>query len=101
MNEELELRAEVAAFAQAMERQLRKNDHKGGWKQCTNEYIDERLEQELDEVYAVLEEIATVEKHPGNEPEAVRAELDKELLGELVDVANFLMMKADIAGLLV
>lgn len=47
--EPLELRPEVREFAEAMENQLRKNEGKGGWKDCKLEYLRKRVHQEVDE----------------------------------------------------
>lgn len=46
MSDEIKLsdvRPEVAAFAIAMERKLRKNDHKGGWQDDAPEALLARL----------------------------------------------------------
>lgn len=64
------VRPAVRTFAKAMEAKLKLNDHKGGWtpENCTEEYLDERLIQEVREY--------TQSADPG----------------ELVDIANFCMM---------
>lgn len=77
--EKLELRHEVEAFAQAMERQLRKNDHKGGWSGDSFSALGCRLMDEWGEVRATEE----------------RRRPPSEMLAECADVANFAMMIAD------
>lgn len=41
------LRKEVARFAYEMEEQLRANDHKSGWENCTLEFLRDRLSRNL------------------------------------------------------
>lgn len=70
-------RPAVQTFATAMEHRLRDNDHKGGWGvgQCSEEYLNDRLVEELGEYFAIKND--------------KRASQD---LDELVDIANFAMM---------
>jgi hypothetical protein len=70
-----ELRPEVAAFAEAMELQLRKNGWKGHWRYCTGTYLFNRIRGEVNELS--------------------RASTAEERLKEAADVANFAMMIAD------
>lgn len=77
---DLELRPEVARFAQLMERRLRANDHKGGWRGDTPHALLRRLREETDELY-----LAITAEDVGN---------------EAADVANFAMMIADVCGAL-
>jgi NTP pyrophosphatase (non-canonical NTP hydrolase) len=72
----MELRDEVAIFAQGMENKLRQNDHKGGWENCSVEYLLNRVNEELLEVHKAI----------------YRGKSKEEVVGELADVANFLMM---------
>ena len=72
--EALELRPEVAAFAQAMENALRENDWKGHWRHCSGTYLFNRLRGEVNE----LSRASTSAR-----------------LKEAADVANFAMMIAD------
>lgn len=75
-------RPEVVAFADAMEARLRANDHKGGWQQCSVDWLLARLIQEAGEL-----------------AEEVVAEIAEQgVLYEAADVANFAMMIADRAG---
>ena len=79
-------RPEVVAFAHAMESKLRDNDHKSGWKGCGIDWLLARLTQEVGEL---AEQLAT------DGPD------DEDTIGEAADVANFAMMVADVAGVLV
>jgi NTP pyrophosphatase (non-canonical NTP hydrolase) len=116
-SEELERtywRAEVVAFANAMERELRENDHKGGWSEDAPHELLRRLIEETAEVVRVLQPekgsadfyaaAAMLDSAAGllrrwgpdlrttGEPEAV--------LGECADVGNFALMLADRLGAL-
>lgn len=79
----MKLRQEVKEFAQAMERELRNNAHKGGWENCTSEYLWLRVNSELGELADVL-------SHGNTDAQK------KKYLAEAADVANFLMMLCDI-----
>lgn len=83
-------RREVEAFADAMEAQLRANDHKGGWKMDKPEDLFVRLTEEASELD---HEIA--QKY-------IRETLfdPSEVVKEAADVANFAMMIADVCGAL-
>ena len=75
-------RPAVIAFANALEAKLKVNDYKGGWADCSNEYLMDRLEGEVRELnFAVDRQTA----------ERIRA--------ECVDVANYAMMVFDNAML--
>ncbi|HVY65917.1 MAG TPA: hypothetical protein VHH11_13935 [Gammaproteobacteria bacterium] len=79
------LRPQVRAFAEAMEAQLRANDHKGGWQECSLAYLYGRVAEELEELSA----------------ETDRAERDTAAVRrEAADVAAFVMMIADVCGAL-
>lgn len=82
----IRVRPEVARFAELMEQKLRGNDHKGHWRGASLSYLIARLREECGELIdAVLyEEDST----PGHITE------------EAVDVANFAMFIADVAGAL-
>ncbi len=88
MSETLELRPEVAAFAQAMERKLRENDHKGGWKDEDVWALFTRLRK--DETAELVSAVYSYQ-HDGS-PGCV--------LDEAADVANFCLMIADVCGAL-
>lgn len=71
----MEARQQVVAFAGAMERKLRQNDHKGGWLGMNNGSIMARIQQELTEL-----------------TEALASKDRTRIRDEAADVANFLMM---------
>lgn len=74
----LRLRPAVRSFAEAMERKLRENDHKGGWENMDQFKLFSRIREELEELAEAIEE-----------HNATKA------LSELPDPANFLMMLQD------
>lgn len=84
---DLELRPEVAAFAQAMERKLRQHDAargKRGWRHADGPWLMLRLLEEAGE-------LARVMRH---------ARRSTALLDEAADVGNLAMMVAGAAGVL-
>lgn len=87
----IELRPEVQAFAEAMELKLRQNDHKGGWQGMKPATLFIRAAEELKEA----DEVVSLYLFDGR-----KTTLPTEILDELVDVANFLMMTADVCGAL-
>lgn len=76
------LRPEVAAFALAMEDKLRQNDHKGGWDDCSKQYLAMRLTQEREELRSAI----------------ARGDPPEDIMKEAADIANFAMMVADLCG---
>lgn len=78
-----DLRPEVVAFAVAMEKELRENDHKGGWKTEGISYFIEKLHEEVNELTKALGDIKATKRR---------------VLSEAADVANIAMMLADIRG---
>lgn len=70
------VRPAVRWFAEQMEVTLQKNDHKGGWAKCSDDYLIARAVEELGELLR--------SKSNGNVDVA-----------ECIDVANMLMMLAD------
>lgn len=80
------LRPQVAAFARLMERELRANDHKGGWQDEHTEDLFKRLKEEVKELKDVIS-IGNIWKND-------------VIASEAADVANFAMMIVDSAGLL-
>lgn len=79
------LRDEVFAFAQAMEEQLRANDHKPGWKDDDPDDLIARITDETVELTDVVNR---------------RFPRKGLILNEAADVANFAMMVADVCGAL-
>lgn len=105
----MKLRPQVQAFAEAMEKKLRENDHKGGWKDvcgCTTGYLTRRLRTELRELVTEIGKTNRAYTKYGQgryglerDQLAARKKLDGQrakLLGEAADVANFAMMIADV-----
>ncbi len=76
------LRPEVAAFAWLMEQKLRENAHKGGWKNETPEGLMNRVFQEYKELDLAI----------------IRSEGSRAIGREAADVANMVMMVADVCG---
>ncbi|MNP62673.1 hypothetical protein D3C76_1579730 [compost metagenome] len=74
-NEPIRLRPAVKWFAEQMELTLRRNDHKGGWQNCSLHYLHEKLDEEVSGLY--------------------QTQTDKETIKEATDVANIAMMIAD------
>jgi hypothetical protein len=74
-------REPVAWFARRMEAKLRENDWKGGWENCTLQYLFEKLDEEIHELSA--------------------CSTDVEVIEEAADVANIAMMIADNARKLI
>lgn len=77
------LRPELLAFAEQMEKKLRKNDHKRGWREQPIEALFRLLKIEVQE-FEVADEFFTV----------------AEARNELVDIANFAMMLHDRLGMI-
>lgn len=75
----MKIRKEVALFAQAMERKLRKNDYKIGWKECSPDYLITKLHEELKEFQVTIDNGFT-----------------NRMLHEGADIANIVMMLCDI-----
>lgn len=84
MSDKITLRPEVKKFAELMEVQLRRNDHKSGWKKCKRETLFLRATEEFGEFAGALE----------------RQETRHEIMSEGADVANFLMMILDVTNCL-
>lgn len=73
-------RPEVRWFAGEMEKKLRENDHKGGWRDTCILHLNYRLDLEKVELN-----------------DAVRLGEVEKIISEAADVANFAMMIADLA----
>ncbi len=78
----MKIRDSVMRFAEAMEAELKENDHKGGWKECNIHYLIGRLRNECVELEDVL---WGRREMSGN----------KGIRNEAVDIANFAMMIFD------
>lgn len=93
----IELRPEVAAFAQLMERELRANDHKGGWANEDPRHLYDRLIEEDSELKVALHQYQGRVRRGEGGPTADASEI---VGSEAADVANFAMMIADVCGAL-
>ena len=69
------LRPEVEAFAVAMEKKLRLNDHKGGWHNLGIDDLVRRLMEEVNELIF-----------------AIKFQGPNEITSECCDIGNFAMM---------
>lgn len=74
--------SKIQAFGKLMEKQLRQNDHKGGWTDEADGYLLRRLQQEVNELVEAVKDRRTT------------------IGAEAADVANFCMMIADNWGYL-
>jgi hypothetical protein len=83
-----------------MERQLKANDHKDGWRNCTDDYLEAKLGEEVRElkeaVQAVQDDIAYAAVHfGGGGDRGGLLGLLEAVVHEAADVANIAMMIAD------
>ena len=69
------VREPVLWFAGMMESKLQENDHKGGWDNCTFQYLFQKLDEEVKELTTCISE--------------------EKAIQEAADVANIAMMIAD------
>ena len=70
-------------FAGRMTHKLQLNDHKGSWKNCSNEYLLTRLKQELDELIEAMT------------PDGLNKIDEEAVINEAADVANFARDRRD------
>ena len=88
------IRQEVLVFARLMEKELRANDHKRGWKNDSAVILAQRVREEADELWEAAK------AYCWNYPNSPRA-CDREIIAEeAADVANMAMMVADVSGCL-
>ena len=80
----MKVRKEVSDFAKIMEEKLQENEHKGGWDNCDNDFLFNRLLQEMTELHESLAELKITK---GNGKGIAR-----ETMRECADVADFSMM---------
>jgi len=76
----VEVRSSVRWFSEEMEKKLRRYDYRGGWEECSPDWILARM---YDEILELIE--AKNKKDWAN------------VIEEAADVANFAMMMASIA----
>ena len=86
----MKLRPEVQRFAEEMEKQLRKNEHKGGWKNCSYDFLRQELYKNYYELNMLLE-------HPGGNLVEIRENVKKVVL-RCANIGNFAMMISDNCG---
>ncbi len=91
----MKLRPEVVAFAQFMERELRINDHRPGWKGDLSILLARRVVVEAGDLLAATSMYATRPKNAPFSDAAIAA-----VAKEAADVANMAMMVADVCGAL-
>lgn len=108
------MRSEVCKYAEAMEQELKNNEHKGTWKECEVKFLIDKLDEEtrelVDAAKATAQLMATIKivaKHdkaltPENIDFLVKVadNLRKWTLSEAADVGNIAMMIADVVGAL-
>ena len=75
-----------------MEKKLRENDYKGGWRECDYSYLFERIWHEFKELLSCFDRTDTGETVPTKSAEVI--------CEEAADIANFAMMIADNARLI-
>lgn len=93
------MRDEVQRFAEVMERELKANDHKGGWKDCSLDWLFAELETHLKRLRANAygsHILHTLADRVGPEAGPPTRTLEY-VLDDAADVANFAMMIADIS----
>lgn len=73
----------VETFAEEMEKQLKANDHKGGWETSTNYWLMEGLKKNL----------AALRTCVNQEPKVLIQQ--EEIMRRAANIANFAMMIAD------
>jgi len=105
------MREELKKFAEKMEKILKENDYKGGWKEdnlLSGNFLQQKLMEEVAEYFR------SIEKEPGFTPIEVTRDFSDHLIGagneisdtdgghgkrhrmkELVDIANVCMMLYD------
>lgn len=95
-----QLRPVVRWFAEAMERKLRANDHKGGWRRDLPSALLERIKEETEELAnlkpLMLACVVRADECPQSPDH--RATGFERVVDEAADVANFAMMIADVCA---
>lgn len=90
-------------FTGVMIEKLVKNRHKGGWSGDHFFTLDERLDQEVSELYSELLKLDRLLRLDAGAQESAAwkeqlLEQKKRVARECADVANFAMMIADVVG---
>ena len=73
------MREELSKFADRCEEILKQNDYKLGWQDCSQSTLVDKLKEEVDELFHVLDKMKN----------------RKDITDEACDVANIAMMIAD------
>ena len=76
------LRPEVQKFAEEMEKQLRANEHKGGWKDCDKDFLYSELMKNITTLVVAL----------------MFNNQEEHITRRCANIANFAMMIADNFG---
>lgn len=77
-NEQTDLRQEVKWFAEHMESAMKENDHKGGWSNCSFDWLIDRLFKKTNILWQAVEQ----------------SDYDR-IIKVSAHVANYAMMMAD------
>lgn len=87
---DLWVRPIVQWFSKQMEKKLKLRDYRGGWEDCTFQYLISRLRHETDELLFehFRHRIDTSTEKPISE------KIKQKIITEAADVANFAMMIA-------
>lgn len=82
------LRPELQVFSEAMEDKLKQKDHRGGWHECSIDFLTYRLREEQAELFNALR---LYYMYPSEDTR-------NRVQEECVDIANFAMMISDLVG---
>lgn len=83
-------------FASRMSAKLDANEHKGGWEECTVEYLLIRLKQEVRELDGVFKSVEDGGIYWTDFPfNMLTVDERARVASEAADVANFALMIAD------
>ncbi len=82
------MRSSIEIFAGAMEEVLKKNDFKGGWKDCSIEYLFNGIKRNVSNLKYTFE-ISTLKRIDDCENIKI---LIKDIQKEIIDIANYCMM---------
>jgi len=85
------VRKNLYDFMGAMERVLKENDHKGGWKDESINYLYEKFEEEVSEI-TEIKEMTILETFSITHCEKAILNFKSRFEKELLDVANICMM---------
>lgn len=88
-------RSEVKKFAVTMEKELKENDHKGGWKNCSLLFLIEKLHEEVKELIDVAWQCEAAQEDIESTQDGI--EFQRAMVrSEAADVGNIAMMITDI-----